>query len=51
MANEKVVVEFTNEQVKELFHLLEDVKVAYPELHEVVYQAMFKSLMSRINRG
>lgn len=30
---------------------LEDVKYQHPELHELVYQAMTKTLFSRINRG
>jgi hypothetical protein len=48
---DKVVVELTNEQVLELYKLLTEEKEEHLELYEVVYQAMFKNLMSRIDRG
>jgi hypothetical protein len=47
----KVTIQLDDEQAGELFHLLEGVKDQHPELHELVYQAMAKTLFSRINRG
>ncbi len=47
--NECVTVNFSDKQVTELFNLLEKNKEDHPELHEVVYQAMTKTLMARVN--
>jgi hypothetical protein len=42
-----VTITFTDTQVSKLFGIVE----SDPELHEVVYQAMTKTLMNRINGG
>lgn len=43
-----VVVKFNDEQIVELFNLLDKNKEEHPELHEHVYQAMTRTLFSRI---
>lgn len=49
MPERKVTIVLTNDQVSKLFNLLDANKDEYPELHEVVYQAMTKELFNRID--
>jgi|WetSurMetagenome_2_1015567.scaffolds.fasta_scaffold65360_7 hypothetical protein len=42
-----VIVQFSYDQVTELFSFLDQHKDEHPELHEVVYQAMTRELFSR----
>ena len=44
-----VTVVFKDSEVSELFKLLEEHKSEHANLHEVVYQAMTKTLFQRID--
>jgi len=46
--NNQVTIVFKDSEASELFNLLEKNKDEHPDLHEKVYQAMFKTLMNRI---
>jgi len=45
----KVTVSLSHTQAGELFNLLDRHKEEYPELHELVFQAMTQELFGRIN--
>ena len=46
-----VTIIFKDDEVSELFNILDSHKDECPSLHEKVYQAMTKALFSRIDRG
>jgi hypothetical protein len=46
-----VTIAFKDNEISELFNFLDAHKNECPDLHEKVYQAMTKTLFSRIDRG